>query len=81
MSFGDLQVCDTLRRMSACHCDRGWVCEEHSRQPWPHDRCHGPGRECMNVRCQYGKEALVWKPLDDAHDREHYPLPSNLQPR
>ena len=69
--------------MSTCHCDRGWVCEEHPRQSWPHDTCAGPGKECLNARCPYGKQALMRKALDEAHDREHYPqdVPIDLQPR
>jgi hypothetical protein len=69
--------------MSACHCDRGWICEEHRRQPWPHEQCPGPGIECLNPRCQYGKQAIMRKALDEAHDREHYSqdVPTDLQSR
>jgi hypothetical protein len=37
----------------------------------------------MNPRCQHGKQALVRRALDEAHDREHYPqdVPTDLQSR
>ena len=56
---------------------------EHPRQPWPHDGCPGPGMECMNPKCWYGKAALARKPIDDAITRERYPdlFPAEPQPR
>jgi len=36
-----------------CHCIRGWTCEQHSGQPWPHDDCDGPGEQCGNPDCAY----------------------------
>jgi hypothetical protein len=40
----------TFRR--GCHCDSGWVCEQHRSHGWPHDDCPGPGMPCQ--RCNPG---------------------------
>lgn len=24
-----------------CHCERGWICEQHPDHPWPHDHARG----------------------------------------
>jgi hypothetical protein len=36
-----------------CHCDQGWICEEHPDRPWPHDECSGPGTQCHNPECSW----------------------------
>lgn len=57
-----------------CHCDEGWVCEEHPDQPFPHDDCSGPGVACtvVNPACPYwqGEHPLALDP-SVAFD-EHY---------
>jgi hypothetical protein len=36
-----------------CHCDHGWICEEHPSTPYPHADCSGPGQQCNNPDCPY----------------------------
>ena len=38
-----------------CHCEQGWICEEHPDQPYPHDSCSGPGTQCDNPECPWWK--------------------------
>ena len=48
-----------------CHCARGWVCESHSAQPYPHEGCdHGAGMPCVNALCPYwqGTDSLALDP-------------------
>ena len=40
-----------------CHCDQGWICEEHPEKPWPHETCAGPGTRCSNPDCVWWKGA------------------------
>jgi hypothetical protein len=37
--------------MPSCHCERGWICEQHPGTCWPHDTCAGPGMQCENPAC------------------------------
>ena len=39
----------------ACYCDKGWVCEQHPGQPWPHDDCPGPRMLCADPNCIKGR--------------------------
>src|SRR5262245_12871849 len=32
-----------------CFCNKGWICERHPEQGWPHVGCAGPGTPC--ARC------------------------------
>jgi hypothetical protein len=36
-----------------CHCDRGWVCEDHPDRPKGHDGCDGAGSQCPNPQCPW----------------------------
>jgi len=37
-----------------CHCDQGWVCEDHLDLPLEHG-CGGVGRKCDNPECPWWK--------------------------
>jgi hypothetical protein len=39
----------------SCHCDDGWICEQHHEKPWPHDGCGGPGMLCQDPECSVGR--------------------------
>jgi hypothetical protein len=36
-----------------CHCDRGWVCEEHETEPHRHNGCTSAGMQCSNPQCRW----------------------------
>jgi hypothetical protein len=40
---------------SSCHCDRGFVCEEHPNLPADHDGCRSEGVRCANPGCPWWK--------------------------
>jgi len=42
-----------------CRCERGWICEEHDDQPWPHDGCFA-GMPCTNPECPWWADIRRW---------------------
>jgi hypothetical protein len=42
----------------ASHCNHGWVCEDHTDQPWEHDACRGAGVECCNPDCRKDPDSI-----------------------
>jgi hypothetical protein len=41
----------------SCHCDHGWICEQHPLCEWPHsDDCDGLGMQCPNPECPWWAE-------------------------
>jgi hypothetical protein len=42
-----------MNAQQTCHCEQGWICEEHPDQRYSHDNCSGPGMKCDNPRCPF----------------------------
>jgi hypothetical protein len=40
----------------ACHCDRGFGCEEHPERPADHDGCRSEGMRCQNPDCPWWQD-------------------------
>ena len=38
-----------------CRCASGWVREEHSTEPWPHEGCGAAGMPCRSGDCPWWK--------------------------
>jgi len=49
------------RETAECSCNHGWVCEEHSDQPWEHDNCGGAGERCKNPNCTKDPDSIIAK--------------------
>jgi hypothetical protein len=48
-----LEADDWTLVRAGCRCAEGRICEAHPDQPWPHDACPGPGRQCDAPACPY----------------------------
>lgn len=63
-----------------CHCLEGWICEEHTELPWPHQDCAGPGTRCSNPECPWWKggspAALNTADIEVFESRREEPRPA-----